>query len=193
MRDLFPEFASLRSFSDRRDYVERTIVDLIERGELWLTELMNQDDAPRQMIGDVIFGHGVSDGTDGGEAGRHVTTFHVPEEIKNHKVTISARDGKTTVKYVDGVKQIKGVVAGQRQRHKIPRYEDNVVDTKQTRVELGLREAWLCLKAFGEYVAFGGTAEDQKMNWLYTEANPMEQAKPRRGRPAASDSADATA
>ena len=174
MRDLFPEYTGKRSQSERRDYVAGVLVDLIERGEFWLTEVMNQDEAPRQTAGDVIFGHGVSDGSDGGESGRHSTSFYVPDQIKSHKVTLFSRDGKTPVRYVDGTRPVVGVVPGSRRRHKVPQFEDNVIDTKQPRVELPVREAWLVLKRAGEFVAFGATADDQKANWLYSEVNPME-------------------
>ena len=137
-----------------------------------------------QRAGEVIFGRGVSDGTDGYEAGTPTQGLYIPEEIASHKVTIVAKDGKRSIRYADGSRPVQGVVAGQRRRFRVPRNEKNWIDTGAPRAELPLRAAWLCLKFEGEYVSFGGTKEDQAINWIYSEVNPMEQAaKPARGRP----------
>lgn len=178
MRDLFPEFSRQSSAHQRREYISRCMVELIERGEFWLSEVMNQELSAMTVAGEVIFGRGISDGSDGYEAGTPINGgIHVPQEIAAHKVTISAKDGKRPIRYADGSRPMVGVVAGQRRQFRVPQLEKNWVELKTSKADLGLREAWLLLKQAGEYVAFGGTKEDQDVNWLYSEANPMDKGR----------------
>jgi hypothetical protein len=168
MRELFVRVRDFRTDQERRDYVLQEMLQLIQGNDLYLTEIMNQDITSVQYAGDVIYGHGISDGSTGIEAQRHMTGLYIPEEIKNHRVLIESCSGNT-VKYIDGTRPIKGIVVGNRTKHKVARVEENVIDTGKTKAWLPLKDAWSCLKRWGKWVTFGETPDDRKNNWLFQE------------------------
>jgi hypothetical protein len=171
---LFVELESQRTPREQRAYIADELVRMIQDGSLSMVAVMNQRPAARQIAGDVIFGHGVSDGQDGFEAGSHVTNKHIPAEIKRATVTLEAiglgEDGKprNLVRWVDGSVQSESIVVGSASQHDIPTWEHNWVEADSP-ATVSLRDAWLALKRYGEHVVSAHLPQDKKDLWQCRE------------------------
>lgn len=179
-RRLFVGYEDARSPREQRSYVRDEIIRMLGDGDFLLTECMNQRPHVRQVVGDVIFGHGVSDGSDGFEKLAHVTSYPVAQQIADARITIEAVDGKRNIRYVDGVREVEGIIVGSNQQFAVPQFEDNVIDLGAHRTQVGLRAAWLILKHHGEYVVRADLAADRTTCWLYREVPPKAE-QPKRG------------
>lgn len=183
VKRLFNEFENQRSFRERRRYVESEIVRMIEAGEFSIVDLMNQRPSVRQMAGDVIFGISISDGRDGHEKEQQITGQRIDPVIRKATVHIRSVDGRP-IRYVDGAREVEGIVVGETVRHEVARYEDNWIELSNDE-HMPLREAWLTMKNFGKYVAWADTAPIRADRWRYEEvddrAEQPETRKPKRG------------
>ena len=168
LRRLFPDYENEKTLSTRRRYIRDEMLRMISEGDFYLTEVMNQRPAVKQACNEVIFGHGVDDGSMGGERGSHVTTFPIDPKIRNHQVLIESIRGEN-VKYLDGVREIEGIIVGHQTKHEVRQTEDNWVDMETTKAKLNLREAWLCLKFHGENVTRSNSQWDKDNLWKYRE------------------------
>ena len=176
LRRLFTELESEKTQQSRRRYVRDELVRMIREGDFYLTEVMNQRPTVKQYAGDVIFGHGIDDGTMGHDSGTHITSFPIPQEIKTHQIAIESKNGKP-IQYIDGVREVEGVTVGAGTRHEVAQMEDNLVDLGVAKAKVGLREAWLILKNNGELVAFAPTKAAQNDTWIYREVRDAKQVK----------------
>lgn len=171
---LFIELEGQRTLRDRRAYVTDELVRMVQDGSLSMTAIMNQRPEAKQIAGDVIFGHGISDNQDGFMGGTHVTNIPVPPELRSATVTIEAmglgEDGKprSTVRWVDGSKRAEDIIVGSSSPNNIPTWEHNWVEADSP-ATISLREAWLALKRFGENVVKAQIPQDKKDLWQCRE------------------------
>lgn len=180
-RKLFQGLDDMTAPRERRAYVRDEMIQAIQSGDWSLTEWMNQRPAAKQIIGDIIFGHGVSDGSDGFAAMTHVTSYPVPQPIADARVNIEATDGRRNIAYVDGSRPIEGIVVGTGNRFNVPQVEENLVDLGTYKASVPLRTAWLVLKRHGEYVVRAELKADQDLNWRYREAPARVEQPAKRG------------
>lgn len=183
---LFMELESQRTQRERRAYVTGELIRMIQDGSLSLVAIMNQRTEAKQIAGDVIFGHGVSDGNDGFEAMQHVTNLRIPPEIAEATITLEAighdENGKprSKIRWVRGQKEVEGIIIGSQSQYEVPQWEHDWAE-RDSPATLTLREAWLALKRFGENVVKATLPQDKKDLWQCREvAKKAEQ--PRRGR-----------
>ena len=195
---LFVELESQRTQREQRAYIADELVRMIQDGSLSMVAVMNQRPAAKQIAGDVIFGHGVSDGQDGFEAGSHVTNKTIPAEVKRATVTLEAiglgEDGKprSTVRWVDGSVPAESITVGSSSQYDIPTWEHNWVEADSP-ATISLRDAWLALKRFGENVVKAQLPQDKKDLWQCREVAGSVKDGARRVDPAKRAKADAEA
>lgn len=182
VRKLFPEFESQRTPRERKAYVQSELIQMIEDGKVSIVDLMNQRPAVKQVTGDVIFGIGVSDGSQGAEKHIQMTGLPVHPTIRKATVHIRSIDGRP-IRYVDGTIEADGIVVGEVIRHEVPRQEDNWIELSNDE-HMPLRDAWLAMKLFGKYVAFADTPPIRADRWRYEEVEEElqpEVKRPKRG------------
>lgn len=171
---LFIELESQRTAREQRAYVAGELVRMVQDGTLSMTAVMNQRPAAKQIAGDVIFGHGVSNNQDGFMGGQHVTNFPIPMEIKKATVVLEAighdSDGatRTKVRWVDGSKPAEDIIVGQTSQYDIPTWEHNWEEADSP-ATMDLRSAWLALKRYGENVIKATLPRDKKDLWQCRE------------------------
>lgn len=188
---LFMELESQRTQRERRSYVASELVRMIQDGSLSLVAVMNQRREAVQIAGDVIMGHGVSDGQDGFEAGQHVTNVRIPPEIESATAVLEAigtgEDGKprTKVRWVRGQKEVEGIIIGSQSQYEVQQWEKDWAE-RDSPATMSLKEAWLALKRFGENVVKATLPVDKKELWQCREVA-------RRQEPAKRNRADAEA
>lgn len=202
--EIWPEAENARSYQERRSIVEQHLVELITSGDLYLTELMNQEMRVVRCVGDVILGFGLSDGQDGhvkasqtheapplevAEATVLIESIdrgcklHRPEPDPEGKCKRCERDaelgiapGKQPLRYTDGMERITDRRAGQARLNKSPQPQmrERIIDLKVTEKRVSLRQAWLILKEAGAYVKRAAHQDGKELDWLYREVPPAE-------------------
>lgn len=189
---LFLELESQSTPRAKRAYVTDEIVRMIGDGSLSLVALLNQRREAVQLAGDVIFGHGVSDGQDGFEMGQHVTSIRIPEEIRRATIKIEAIPPHTTLRWPVGQKEVEGIVVGSQSQYNVPQWEKEWAE-ENSPADLPLRDAWLCLKRSGQYVVKAQLPQDKKDLWLCREVagsvKGNRRSEPAKGKQSARDEA----
>jgi len=138
------ELDSINQNADRRDYVENLMVKDIENKSMWLTGWMLQREDLRQIVGDLILGHGVSDGSRGLASGTHATDFPIHPAFDDQIITIES--STDSIEYIDGREPIRSVVVGARNKTKNQQTRERRLTIAGKKATVSLRKAWFILK-----------------------------------------------
>jgi len=203
--DLFPTMETRGGYWAMREYVEDQMLAAIADGSFWLSEMMNQRDPARGMVGDIILGHAIDDGSHGRKKETHfVDPTMVNPIIAAHQVRIEslwrgckdhaakseptcercARDrylqikpGKPTIRYTDGMAMVKTQPGGGRHPKRQPQMTERIITLDVTEADLDLRRAFLVLREWGAWVRFAEHEDDREFYWLFREVSPAELAQ----------------
>ena len=180
--DYFPHLSEMRTAYDRRDYVERILVEKALDKSLVVTDLFQQSGDALNECALVILGVSVEEG--GMRAGAPV-----PMELEEYRVRIRAivgRDGQAKpLHYKSGMKRIGDRFFG-KNRHRQPVYQDNLIypcGPSATEGETSLRHAYMLLQQCGKHCVRSGndklvrceeiiTSRDSDKNILAAQRKP---------------------
>lgn len=207
--NLLPRFFQIKGQWARRQYLEDAMVDLAERNDLYLTELMNYDEEIYTALGEIIMGVATDDGSHGQPAGKQNTNMVTRAELDSYRVKIKSAvvegpngltgerehkvlwDGKQTIQYRHGSKPSVTNEPGRTRRRTSriqQQFEPNIIDLKTTEASVTLQQAWLILSQAGVGAKYIVSDRD-KYEWKYLEVRPEPSAEeaeekpaPRRGR-----------
>lgn len=99
------DFHRHRSYSEKRDYVEKEMVKLAKEGKLYLTGLMILGQYQRDIVGDIIFGREINDG-------QQQSGIPLEQELESYKVSLTTHEPKknSDISWKDGRKRDRSVI-----------------------------------------------------------------------------------
>ncbi len=168
-RDLFPGLKDQRGYPERRDYIEATMLELIEADNFYLTEIMLQGQVIKDACGDILFGHTFTEeGVQ--ESGQFVDT--VLEQHKIHLKSINDSAGRS-IRYRHGSKPSRSHMLRSRgiNTDKVKVLEAHYVDTEVSDGLISLPAAYRCMKTAGKFIKYA-SARSQDSTWLVEEVPP---------------------